>query len=60
MWMIPENSRKRLINFKIEESIVNQGNNLKRSWGFIMFLIGVTLLLILLLVSFIIKFLYPC
>jgi len=37
--------------FKIEESIVNRGYNLKRSWGFIMFLIGVTLLLILFLVS---------
>ena len=55
--VIPEDSWKKnslfISEFKIEESIVNRGNNLKRSWGFIMFLMGVTLLLIVLLVSFI-------
>ena len=51
--MILEKDSLFISDFKIEESIVNRGNNLKRSWGFIMFLMGVTLLLIVLLVSFI-------
>ena len=36
---------------QIGDSIVNRGNNLKRSWGFFMFLMGMVLLFIIILVS---------